>query len=87
MWFLYMVKCADGSLYTGITTNLKRRLKEHNHSSRGAKYTKTRRPVELAYHKACDSRRDAIFQERALKKKTRQHKLALVRKQKEGIIT
>ena len=81
-----MVKCADGSLYTGVTTNLKRRLLEHNHSSRGARYTKARRPVELTYHKACDSRRDALFQERALKKKPRQYKLALIRKQKKEII-
>lgn len=52
MWYVYIVKCSDDSLYTGITTDIKRRLKEHNNSKRGAKYTRSRRPVELvAMHK------------------------------------
>ncbi len=45
LWHLYIVKCSDGTLYTGITTDPKRRLQEHNNGSKGAKYTRTRRPV------------------------------------------
>ena len=45
MWHLYVVKCSDGTLYTGITTDPKRRLQEHNDGTKGAKYTRTRRPV------------------------------------------
>jgi len=48
-WFLYVVRCNDDTLYTGVTTDLQRRLAEHNHSRRGAKYTRSRRPVELVY--------------------------------------
>jgi putative endonuclease len=49
MYFVYILKCADGSLYTGSTNNLPKRLKDHNESKRGAKYTKSRRPVKLIY--------------------------------------
>lgn len=48
-WTVYMVRCKDGSLYTGITTDLHRRLQEHNSSKKGAKYTRSRRPVSLVY--------------------------------------
>ena len=47
MYFVYILECADGTLYTGITTDLERRLDEHNNSSKGAKYTRARRPVVL----------------------------------------
>lgn len=47
-WWVYMVRCADGSLYTGVTTDVLRRWREHNESPRGARYTRTRRPVRLA---------------------------------------
>ncbi|PIV86597.1 MAG: endonuclease, partial [Candidatus Moranbacteria bacterium CG17_big_fil_post_rev_8_21_14_2_50_41_107] len=49
MYYLYILKCADGTLYTGITTNLERRKEEHNSSSLGAKYTRGRRPVKLVF--------------------------------------
>ena len=48
-WFVYILKCSDNTLYTGITTDIERRIKEHNSSNKGAKYTKTRRPVKLFY--------------------------------------
>jgi len=47
MWYVYIVECVDNSLYTGITTDVERRVKEHNKSKKGAKYTKSRRPVTL----------------------------------------
>lgn len=47
VWWLYVVRCSDGSLYTGVSTDVGRRLTEHNHSRRGAKYTASRRPVTL----------------------------------------
>ena len=49
MYYVYIVKCADDTLYTGISTQLERRIEEHNSSDKGAKYTRVRRPVELVY--------------------------------------
>ena len=78
-WFTYMVKCADNSLYTGITTSLERRLDEHNGiSNGGAKYTKTRRPVTLVYHEACEDRATACSREYQLKQLSRRQKLDLL---------
>ena len=59
IWSLYVVKCADDSLYTGITTDVVRRINEHNYSRKGAKYTRVRRPVELVFLKICESMSDA----------------------------
>ena len=47
MWYVYLLRCADATLYCGVTTDMERRLREHNAGSRGAKYTRARRPVEL----------------------------------------
>ena len=58
-----MLLCADGTLYTGITTNIKRRIKEHNFGDKGAKYTKTRRPVKLVYQEPCSTRSQAQARE------------------------
>lgn len=77
MYFLYLLQCADGTLYTGITTDLKRRLAEHNTSLRGAKYTRGRRPVVLVYSKRFRSRCAASSAESQMKKLTRAEKLAL----------
>jgi len=55
-WYVYMLRCNDNSLYTGVTNDLDRRLDEHNHSKLGAKYTRARRPVELVYHECVASR-------------------------------
>lgn len=72
-----MVECADGSLYTGWTTDPERRIKQHN-AGRGALYTRWRRPVELIYLEEVDDRSAAQRREHALKRLTRQKKLALI---------
>jgi len=75
-WFVYMLRCADGTLYTGMTNDVEKRLQAHN-SGRGAKYTRSRLPVELAYKEACPGRREALSREAALKRLTRAEKLEL----------
>lgn len=73
-WYLYVVRCADDTLYTGVTTNVSRRLHEHNTSKRGAKYTKTRRPVELIYWVCFQDRSSAQKAESGFKKLSRREK-------------
>lgn len=77
-WKVYMVQCADHTLYTGVTTDLKRRLEEHNQSHLGAKYTRVRRPVYLVYAEPADDRSSACRREAEIKKLTRKKKLELV---------
>lgn len=74
--FVYLVECADGTLYTGWTTDLARRLRQHN-AGRGARYTRTRRPVRLVYAEAQPTRSAAMRREAALKRLPRAAKLAL----------
>ncbi|OJZ15607.1 MAG: endonuclease [Thiobacillus sp. 63-78] len=77
-WWVYMLRCADGSLYTGITTDVARRVVEHNGGSgTGARYTRSRRPVQLVYVEAAASRAEAARREAAIKRLDRTHKLAL----------
>lgn len=76
-WHVYILACADGTLYTGVTTDLVRRLREHNASPKGARYTRMRRPVALAYAKPCISRSEALKEEAAIKKLSRREKDAL----------
>jgi putative endonuclease len=78
--FVYMVECADGTLYTGYTTNIKRRLLEHNGVSTrpGARYTSGRRPVTVVFEKYFMSRGKALRFEAQLKQLSRKEKLALV---------
>ena len=78
-WWVYLLRCADGSLYTGITTDLDRRLAEHNGDGRpaGARYTRSRRPVQLVYHEAARNRSAATQREAAIKRLDRACKLAL----------
>lgn len=78
MYSLYLLRCADGTLYTGITTDLARRLQEHNGSPRGAKYTRSRRPVELVYARRFRTRSRASREEARLKKLSRAEKLNLL---------
>lgn len=78
IWYVYMLECADKTLYTGITTDLERRVKEHNASKRGAKYTRVRRPVFLVWSKTYASRSEAAKAECKLKKQTRIQKLLLI---------
>lgn len=77
MYFLYILECSDKTLYTGITTNLDRRIKEHNNLKSGAKYTKVRRPVKLVYSKTFDNRSIALKEEARIKKLSRQQKIDL----------
>lgn len=79
--FVYMVECADGTLYTGWTNRLEQRLAAHN-SGRGAKYTRSRRPVRLVWSETQPDCSSALRREAAVKRLSRQEKLALVQKQK-----
>lgn len=77
-WFVYVVRCADDTFYTGITTNTERRMVEHNAGlPSGARYTRSRRPVTLAYVEGAASRAVATQRERAIKKLDRRRKLEL----------
>jgi len=77
-----MVRCADGSLYTGIATDIGRRVAEHNDSDRlAAKYTRGRRPVVLVYQERCASRTEAARRESAIKRLVRCDKLALIQRE------
>lgn len=78
-YFLYILKCADATLYTGITTDLSRRIIEHNTSEKWAKYTRYRRPVEIIYSEQFENRSDASKREYAIKKMTKQQKEELIR--------
>lgn len=78
MWQVYILKCSDGTLYTGITTDLERRLVEHNDSKLGAKFTKSRRPVKLVYSKECINRSNASKEEKRIKKLSRAEKMELI---------
>ena len=74
-WFVYMLRCADGTLYTGVTNDVEARLNAHNHLKTGAKYTRARRPVELAYMEEVDSRGAAQKREAEIKRMGREEKL------------
>ena len=76
-WYVYMLRCADDTLYTGITTDLERRVEEHNSGRAGAKYTRARRPVVLVYSEAAEDRPQAARRESQFKKLSRQQKLEL----------
>ena len=80
MYYLYILNCADQTLYTGITTDLNRRVTEHNTSNLGAKYTKLRRPVALVYSKKFRNRSNASKEEYRIKQLSRQEKLELISK-------
>jgi putative endonuclease len=77
-WFVYVLKCADGTLYTGITTDTKRRLVQHN-AGTASKYTRARRPVKVAYTEPQPDRSAASKREAAIKALTRKQKDALIR--------
>ena len=76
-WYVYILQCADGTYYTGITTDLDRRLREHNQASCGAKYTRARRPVVLAYSETALNRSIASKREAQIKRLTHQQKSML----------
>jgi len=78
-WFVYIVRCDDDSLYTGITKDVDRRIQEHNEGGRlAAKYTRTRRPVVLVYQETCESRSVATKREIEIKQLSRTNKNILM---------
>ena len=77
MNFCYMLRCADGTLYTGWTKDLEQRLRTHN-AGRGGKYTRSRLPVELVYREEFGTKEEAMSREWHLKRLTRQEKLRLI---------
>jgi len=80
-WFVYILCCADDSLYTGITIDLKRRIDEHNHDDiKAARYTKSRRPVELVFHESYANRALASQREYEIKQMSRVQKIDLIEK-------
>lgn len=82
IYYVYIVKCADQTFYTGITNNLEKRLEQHNSSSLGAKYTRGRRPVRLAYWIKKENRSMAIKEEFRIKKLSKIEKVNLIKLQK-----
>lgn len=77
-WFVYIVQCADSTFYTGITTDVARRVREHNEASVGARYTRVRRPVMLVYSESALDRSAAAKREAQIKKLPRSGKMALL---------
>ncbi len=76
LYYVYMLRCADDTIYTGITTDLERRVRVHN-DGKGAKYTRTRTPVELVYSEPFESKSEALKREWQIKKLSRSEKLQM----------
>lgn len=76
-WYVYILRCGDGTFYTGITTDVPRRLAAHQ-SGRGAKYTRGRGPLHLVYQETCATHSDALRRELAIKSLTREEKQHLI---------
>lgn len=77
MYYVYLLRCGDGTLYTGYTNDLKRRLTAHN-AGKGAKYTRSRLPVELVYWESFSNKSSALRREYAIKQLPRRQKLTLI---------
>lgn len=82
MWYVYILKCSDNTLYTGITKNLERRLVEHNSNNSRTKYTRARQPVKLVYSQKKRTRATATREERRIKKLSRADKICCVHDKK-----
>ena len=78
MHWVYIVECSDGTYYTGYTKNVERRIKEHNYSKKGAKYTRSRRPVQLRYVECYETKQEACRREYEIKKLSRIKKQLLI---------
>ena len=78
-WKLYILRCGDGTLYTGITTDVAKRLEVHR-SGKGAKYTRSRGPLELVYEVECGDHSAALKRELEIKKLSREEKMKLIKK-------
>lgn len=83
MYYVYIVKTKDNTLYTGYTNNLDRRISQHN-SGKGAKYTRSRRPVKLVYYESYETKSEAMKREVEIKKMSRTEKLKLVERGEEN---
>ena len=77
MWYLYILRCKDGSLYTGITTDVEKRLEAHR-AGKGAKYTRGRAPLELVYREECGDHSAALKREVEIKALSREEKLKMI---------
>lgn len=86
MYVVYILKCRDGSLYTGITTDAARRLREHK-AGKGGNYTRAHGAIRMVYVETCDSRSAALKREAAIKRLPRSQKLFLIRRRKRTVIT
>ena len=82
-WFVYILRCADGSLYTGITKDLGRRCRQHNEGT-ASRYTRSRRPVRLAYQEAHPDQGSALRREAAIKALSHREKEAIIRRARRG---
>jgi putative endonuclease len=82
-WFVYILRCADGSHYTGITKDVKRRCQQHRNGT-ASRYTRSRRPIKLVWQEAHPSRSSALKREAAIKAMTRPAKMALIRLRKKA---
>lgn len=78
LFYVYIVRCSDDTYYTGIATDPERRVDEHNHSKKGARYTRARRPVTLVYTEACGDKSGALKREYAIKRLRKTAKTALI---------
>lgn len=76
-YYVYILKCADGTYYTGSTNNLEKRIHTHNNLKTGAKYTRVRRPVELVYQEKFETKNEALKREHAIKHLTHSQKQSL----------
>jgi putative endonuclease len=84
-WRVYLLQCSDKSLYAGITTDMNRRLQQHNgHLTGGARYTRGRRPVTVVWSETCGSRSEALQREAAVRRLSRRQKQALITALKRG---
>ncbi len=80
MYFIYILECSDGTLYTGSTNDLEKRIHAHNHLKSGAHYTKIRRPVILKYSESCNTYTQARNREREIKQLTRKEKFDIIKR-------
>ena len=85
-WCLYLVKCADGTLYTGITNDLRRRIDQHN-SGTASRYTRSRLPVALVYREGCRDKSGALKKEYRIKALSRSAKVAYIARRKRSAVT
>jgi putative endonuclease len=84
-WYVYVIRCSDGSLYAGITTDIRRRIHEHNSTKKAARYTRARRPVYLVYHHKCLDRAEAMVSETGFKRFTKERKEQFILERAENL--